>query len=194
MLAFSFWLLVRIPEQSVKPVHRRGKSIEEAWVRSGGTTRRASRQEIGALMLHSATPRWEDLRASDLITIEDVARLLDLRTIAKLLQRPLPEDPDSLALWLQEEGITVPDGRSHYITNFGAIAAASKLDDFPGLARKRVRVIRYRGTNKVDTIDELHKWLNRRTRGKSLSWRTYVHLLQRHPLLPPRITHAWTTR
>jgi hypothetical protein len=36
-----------------------------------------------------------------------------------------------------------------------------------------------------------HKWLNRRTRGKSLSWQRYKLLLQRYPLLRPRITHAW---
>jgi hypothetical protein len=39
-----------------------------------------------------------------------------------------------------------------------------------------------------------HKWLHRRTRGKSLSWSRYRHLLQRYPLLRPRITHAWVTR
>lgn len=148
-------LLVCIPEQAVKPVHRRGKSIEETWVRSGGTTRKASRQEVGALMLNSATPRWEELRASSLIELDEVQRLLDLETIAKLLQRPLPDRPETLATWLMEEGITVPDGRGHYITNFGAIAAARKLDDFPSLDRKRIRVIRYRGTNKVETVDEL---------------------------------------
>jgi hypothetical protein len=35
------------------------------------------------------------------------------------------------------------------------------------------------------------KWLNRRTRGKTLSWDTYAQLLNRHPLLRPWITHAW---
>lgn len=148
-------LLVRVPEQAVKPVHRRGKSIEETWVRSGGTTRKASRQEVGALMLHSATPQWEELRASPLLELADVQRLLDLDAIAKLLQRPLPGDVDALAAWLVDEGITVRDGHGHYITHFGAVAAARKLDDFPGLDRKRIRVIRYRGTNKVETIDEL---------------------------------------
>jgi group II intron reverse transcriptase/maturase len=39
-----------------------------------------------------------------------------------------------------------------------------------------------------------HKWLNRRTRGKTLSWHSYQHLLDRHPLLRPRIMHAWNTR
>lgn len=148
-------LLVHVTEQQIKPVHRRGKSIEEAWIRSGGTTRKASRQEVGSLMLNSATPCWEDLRASSLIDLSEVQRLLDLDTVATLLQRPLPEDPEDLATWLIAEGITVLDGRGHYITNFGAIAAARKLDDFPSLARKRIRVIRYRGTNKVETIDEL---------------------------------------
>jgi group II intron reverse transcriptase/maturase len=36
-----------------------------------------------------------------------------------------------------------------------------------------------------------HKWLNRRTRGKTLDWRSFAQLLLRHPLLPPRIMHAW---
>jgi predicted HTH transcriptional regulator len=148
-------LLVRVPEQAVKPVHRRGKGIEEAWIRSGGTTRKAARQEIGSLMLHSATPRWEELRASSLIDLSEIRQLLDLEAIASLLQRRLPDNDESLTAWLVDEGLTVADGRGFYITNFGAIAAAKKLDDFPSLDRKRLRLIRYRGTNKVHTIDEL---------------------------------------
>ncbi len=38
------------------------------------------------------------------------------------------------------------------------------------------------------------KWLQRRTRGRNLSWGTFLKLLTRHPLLVPRITHAWTAR
>lgn len=148
-------LFVHIPEQLNKPAHRRGKSIEETWIRSGGTTRKASRQEVGALMLNSATPRWEELRASSLLSIEAAVERLDLDTIAKLLQRPLPNELEILAQWLVDEGILTPDGRGYYVTNLGAIAAARKLEHFPALERKRIRVIRYRGTNKVETIDEL---------------------------------------
>jgi group II intron reverse transcriptase/maturase len=36
-----------------------------------------------------------------------------------------------------------------------------------------------------------HKWLSRRTRGKRLDWDTFQQLLARHPLLLPRICHAW---
>ncbi len=147
-------LWVHIPESLVKPVHRRGKSIEETWIRSAGTTRKASRQEVGTLMLHSASARWEELRASSLLTLEQARAMLDVDTIAGLLQRPLPGDPAELGRWLNAEGLTVPDGSGHYVTNFGAIAAARKLGEFASLLRKRTRVIRYRGTNKVDTIDE----------------------------------------
>ena len=147
-------LLVRIPEQSVKPVHRRGKSEMETWIRSGGSTRKASRQEVGALMLNSAAPCWEELRASPSLKLDEVRALLDLDALAGLLQRPLPNESDELARWLQAEGIAAPEGRGYFITHFGAIAAARKLDDFPSLARKRIRVVRYRGTNKVDAIGE----------------------------------------
>ena len=148
-------LIVSIPEQRNKPVHRRGKSVEEAWVRSGGTTRKASRQDVGGLMLNSTAPRWEELRASSLIPLDDAIESLDIETIAKLLERPLPLEIDALADWLVAEGILTPDGRGYYVTNFGAVAAARRLEQFPTLERKRIRVIRYRGTNKVETIDEL---------------------------------------
>jgi group II intron reverse transcriptase/maturase len=35
------------------------------------------------------------------------------------------------------------------------------------------------------------KWLNRRTRGKWLTWERYAEILRRHPLLLPLITHSW---
>lgn len=148
-------LLVHVPEQPVKPVHRRGKTIEETWIRSGGTTRRASRQEVGALLMDSATPKWEEQRASKLLSIAEIEKMLDLPTIATLLERPLPKDEPHYVDWLIAEGIIIPDGRGYYISNFGAVAAALNFADFPSLERKRIRVIRYRGTNKVDTINEI---------------------------------------
>jgi len=38
-----------------------------------------------------------------------------------------------------------------------------------------------------------HKWLTRRTRGKRLNWDSFQQLLTRHPLLVPRICHAWAS-
>jgi RNA-directed DNA polymerase len=44
----------------------------------------------------------------------------------------------------------------------------------------------YRGVQHI-----WRSWLSRRTRGRPLSWVKYNAILQRHPLLPPRIMHAW---
>lgn len=148
-------LFVHVPEQPVKPVHRRGKSIEHAWVRSGGTTRSASRQEIGAMLMNSRAPRWEELRASSRLALPDLLAQLDLATICKLLERPMPADSDDALHWLVDEKVIEPDGDGGYLTHFGAIAAARDLRPFDTLQRKRLRVIHYRGLNKVETIDEL---------------------------------------
>ncbi|MDO9010622.1 MAG: ATP-binding protein [Gallionella sp.] len=148
-------LFVRIAEHANKPVHRRGKSIEEAWLRSGGTTRKASRQEVGGLMLNSQAPRWEDLRASTLLRSDEVFTLLDLPVIATLLQRPLHTEEGELLRWLVDEGMITPESNGYYLTNFGAMAAARNLEQFDTLKRKRIRVIRYRGLNKVETVDEM---------------------------------------
>ena len=47
----------------------------------------------------------------------------------------------------------------------------------------------YRGVRSV-----WRKWLSRRTRGKPMPWGRFAELLQRHPLLLPRITQPWAVR
>ena len=149
-------LFIYIREQAIKPAHRRGKSIEETWIRSGGTTRKASRPEVGALLLHSHAPRWEELRATTLLEAHEVIARLDLPNVSKLLQRPLPVSQEELMRWLEAESMIEADGSGYYISNFGSIAAAHDLEQFSHLSRKCIRIIRYAGKNKVDTIDEMH--------------------------------------
>ncbi|MDO8526481.1 MAG: ATP-binding protein [Deltaproteobacteria bacterium] len=147
-------LFVFIKESGVKPVHLRGKPLDHCYIRSGGTTRKASRQEVGSLMLNSRNPCWETLRASTLLRSEEILKKIDIEGIHRLLNRPLPEKPEELLRWLTGEKIIEPDGSGYYVGNFGAIAAANRIAEFEGLERKRLRVIRYKGLNKVETIDE----------------------------------------
>jgi len=147
-------LFVHIQEHKTKPVHLRGKSIEHCYIRSGGTTRRASRQEVGALLLNSRNPCWEELRASTILQPDKVLELLDIKTIYRLLERPFVPNDDELLRWLAEEKFVEPSQDGYYITNFGAIAAAHRLINFEGLERKRIRLVRYKGLNKVETTDE----------------------------------------
>lgn len=142
-------LFVYIKESAVKPVHIKNQTIEESYIRSGGTTRKASRQEIGALMLNSKTPTWEELHASKLLNEVEVITLLEYDKILELLKKPVPSNIQEIIKWLIDEKMIIDvDGKGFYITNFGAIAAAKDLNKFDGLSRKALRLIKYEGKNK----------------------------------------------
>lgn len=145
-------LFVHVPESAVKPVHLRGKSLEHAFIRSGGTTRLASRQEIGTMMLHSRTPRWEELHASVLLTEAEVVSKLNGEPILTMLGRPIPTTAEEMLSWMATEKFVIlePAGGGA-VTNLGAIAAARQLAEFPDLSRKAVRIVVYDGVNKAKT-------------------------------------------
>ncbi len=148
-------LFVYIKESAVKPVHLAGQTIEKSFIRSGGTTREASRQEVGALMLNSKSPTWEELHASKLLSATEVITLLEYGKILELLGRPIPRDLDEILKWMEDEKMIVNvDGKGYYITNFGAVAAAKDLRQFDGLSRKSVRLIKYEGVNKAGSSKE----------------------------------------
>jgi len=148
-------LFVHIIESAVKPVHLFGKTIEDSFIRSGGTTRKASRQDVGALMLNSKSPTWEELHASKLLSDIEVITLLEYDKILELLGNPVPTDLKEIMRWLQDEKMVVDvDGKGYYITNFGAISSAKDLTKFDGLTRKSVRLIKYEGKNKAGASKE----------------------------------------
>ncbi|MEN1572123.1 transcriptional regulator, partial [Pseudomonas aeruginosa] len=47
------------------------------------------------------------------------------------------------------------DSGQWHVTNLGAILFAKRLQDFPVLGRKAVRLIQYRGSGKLETVREL---------------------------------------
>ena len=144
-------LFVHIPESTVKPVHLRGKDLEHAFIRSGGTTRPASRQEVGHMMMNSRTPRWEELRASTLLSEDAALNALEIDPIFNMLERPISTEPAARFQWLIDEHFVERAEGGGFITNLGAMAAASDLNRFPDLARKMLRVIVYDGQNKALT-------------------------------------------
>ncbi len=148
-------LFVHVKESAVKPVHLKKGTVEDAYIRTGGSTRKASRQEIGGLMLNSKTPQFEELHASTLKSEIEIFDLLDYKTIYKLLQKPFPQDIHHNIIWMKDEKmIEEVDGAGFYITNFGVLAAARNLNEFDGLSRKSIRLIKYKGSNKIETQKE----------------------------------------
>jgi len=147
-------LLILVKESETKPAHLRGDP-NKAFVRSCGTSRKASRAELGAFMLNSKTPKWEELRASSLIPDAELPNKLDTVTIFKLLERKEFSSAAEVFAWLEtEKFISREPAGGGYLTNLGAIAAAHKLSEFPDLARKAVRVVTYSGFDKSKAKEE----------------------------------------
>jgi ATP-dependent DNA helicase RecG len=166
-------LFVRVPESAVKPVHLRGRSFEESFIRSAGTTRKASRQEIGTLMLNSRTPRWEELHASVLMQDAEFTARLNVEPIFNMLERPHPSGSEELLAWMSAEKFIVREPKGGgYMTNLGAIAAARRLADFQDLSRKAVRVVVYDGLNKARTRLEQEG-----TRGYAISFQGLIEFV-----------------
>lgn len=89
-----------------------------------------------------------------------VIELLDYPNLFRLMKHPLPDNRTAIIERLAKEQLITEAGQDRYhVTNIGAILFARSLAEFPGLARKALRVIIYKGDNRVETLKE-------RTEGK----------------------------
>ena len=70
------------------------------------------------------------------------------------MQLPFPKDQDGIIDRFQEENLVKETKSGLAITNLGAILFAKYLNEFDLLSRKSIRVIKYKGRNKVDTERE----------------------------------------
>lgn len=93
--------------------------------------------------------------AAEHLSSENILKLLDYPAYFDLLELPLPDGRaailDALA---RDELIHACDAGDWNITNLGAILFAKRLDDFPGLRRKAMRVVQYKGRGRVETLRE----------------------------------------
>ncbi|MCW5960730.1 MAG: transcriptional regulator, partial [Pyrinomonadaceae bacterium] len=100
--------------------------------------------------------RFEREIAKDKISSDEVLKLLDYPTYFDSLNKPLPANRDAIIESLIDERMIVAGSDGNYdITNFGAILFAKSLRDFDRLSRKALRVILYKGKNKVETVREI---------------------------------------
>ncbi len=100
------------------------------------------------------TPFEKEIAAEN-IAAEEVLRLLDYPAYFDLLSLPLPEGRDGILSALAADDMIAPGkGGKWNITNLGAVLFAKRLADFRTLARKAVRVVLYKGENRVETVRE----------------------------------------
>jgi len=98
---------------------------------------------------------FEKETAAENINADDILKLLDYPNYFDLLSLPLPENRDAILDSLaEEEMITKGKGIKWNITHLGAILFGKRLASFHSLRRKTIRVILYKGVNRVETVRE----------------------------------------
>lgn len=98
---------------------------------------------------------FETMTAMEDVGGDFVIRLLDYPSYFDLLSLDLPSNKSGIIEALQADGMLSQCETGNYnITNLGAILFAKRLSDFPSLARKAIRVIKYNGNNRISASKE----------------------------------------
>ena len=93
---------------------------------------------------------FETMIAMENVSGDFVLRELDYSSYFELLSQDLPSDKAKiLEVLLDDKIICKAETGNYNITNLGAILFAKRLSDFPSLARKAVRVIKYEGSGRT---------------------------------------------
>ncbi|MEX3815788.1 ATP-binding protein [Paraburkholderia sp. BR13439] len=98
---------------------------------------------------------FEAMIAAPDVSEEDLVTLLDYPAYFDLAEVPLPESRSQILERLRSEGLVTRNISGRWdVTNLGAILFAKRLDDFPHLRRKAVRVIAYASNSRIETLKE----------------------------------------
>lgn len=139
-----------IPSAHNKPVD----FLHVPYIRIGSITRKlADFPEKERKIWRKADKPYELEIAKDNLSISDVISLLSTETYFDLMRLPYPSNQNGVIEKFIDENLVVKS-RGYGITNLGAILFAKNLTGFDSVYRKSVRVIVYKGKNKVETIRE----------------------------------------
>ena len=139
-----------IPAAKNQPV----EFFHQAYIRLGSITRKLNDfPEKQAKIWKKETIPFEKEIAKDNLAAADITKYLSTETYFDLLKLPYPLSQQGVIDKFLEEGIVVKK-TGYAITKLGALLFAKNLKDFESVERKSVRVIVYKGKNKVETERE----------------------------------------
>lgn len=148
----------RVGVLAVEKASRRPVTFEKtAYIRIGSYTK-------GLRDLPSVEARlWNKLLAAPFegntakadLELGDALALLGIGHYYDILGKHQPSTASGIAHDMLEEGLLLRQDNGLYaVTNLGAILLAKRLEDFPGLSRKGLRVVQYRGDGRTERIRE----------------------------------------
>lgn len=98
---------------------------------------------------------FEDLLSIQDLNPSEIIQKLDYTSYFDLINLQIPTNIDGIIKYLLEDKIIVKQENGLYaITNLGAILFAKNLYEFDRLSRKVIRIIQYKGTNRLETVRE----------------------------------------
>lgn len=146
-------VLLEVPRAYQSPVQFKGTE----YIRVGSYTKKLKdhpERERNLWRVFEQTP-FEQLAAKENLSAEEVVRLIDYPGYFDLMGFDLPTNRDHIIERLQKENLIAPNAAGSWdILNLGAILFAKELSAFPALHRKALRVIHYKGDNRVETLHE----------------------------------------
>jgi len=139
-----------IPAAKNQPI----EFIHHSYIRINTITRKLNEfPERQAKIWKKDIMPFEKEIAKDNLSAADIMRLLSPEAYFDLLKLPYPSTVQGVIEKFIEEGLIVRNS-GFAITKLGALLFAKQLKDFESVNRKSVRVIVYKGNNKVDTERE----------------------------------------
>lgn len=98
---------------------------------------------------------FESLFAMENVASNEVLTLLDYPAYFELLNLPLPVNRNAILKALSADDLIARSETGNWnITNLGAVLLAKRLDEFRLLKRKAIRVVVYKGNDRVETLRE----------------------------------------
>lgn len=99
--------------------------------------------------------KFEERYAKQDLELSDALKMLEYSAYFDLLDISQPTNINGIAHYLEEEEVIVKQDNGLYaITNLGAILLAKRLTEFSKVSRKAIRVVQYKGNNRLDMLKE----------------------------------------
>lgn len=146
-------VLLEIAAAARQPVSFEGQE----YIRSGSYTKKLKDfpEKERALWRIFDQRHFEPGVAVTHIDAEAVLKLLDYPAYFDLTERALPDGRAAILDALGKDELIAPcEAGGWNITNLGAILFAKKCDEFPSLKRKALRVVQYKGADRLATLQE----------------------------------------
>jgi predicted HTH transcriptional regulator len=142
--------LYEIPAAKNQPV----EFLNQAYIRVGSITRRINDfPEKQAKIWKKQTLPFEKEIAKDNLSSQEIINLLSTETYFDLMKLPYPSTQQRVIDKFLEDGLILKS-KVYAISKMGALLFAKNLRHFENLERKAVRVVVYKGKNKVETVRE----------------------------------------